>query len=106
MDDVVLVAETETALQEMLTITHEVADKYHIVFGKEKSKVMIMNKRRTANTLKLGDMELETTDKYKYLGEIINKNKTSKDQLEEARRKAEGALQTILTIAGDPTLKT
>jgi hypothetical protein len=50
-------------------------------------------------------MELETTDKYKYLGEIINKSKNMKDQIEESRRKAEGAFQTILTIAGDTTLQ-
>jgi hypothetical protein len=105
MDDVVLMAETEDELQGMLNTTKRIADKYHIVFGKEKSKILILNKKKQDHNLKLGEMELETTEKYKYLGEIINKSKNLKDQIEENRRKAEGAFQTILTIAGDPTLK-
>ena len=43
--------------------------------------------------------------KYKYLGEIINRNKTNTDQINETRKKAEATLQTILTIAGDPSFR-
>jgi hypothetical protein len=105
MDDVVLLAKSEKELQKMLDITKRVADEYHIVFGKEKSKVMVLNRKNKEQSCKLGTMELESAGKYKYLGEIINSTKNIKDQLEEARKKAEGALQTILIIAGDPTLK-
>ena len=106
MDDVLLMAENEKDLQTLLNITVNTANKYHIVFGEEKSKIMIMNsKKELKNTMKLGNMTLKTTENYKYLGEIINHKKSMKNQISESKRKAEGALQTILTIAGDPTLK-
>ena len=68
---------------------------------------MIMNtKKELKDTMKLGNMTLiKITENYKYLGEIINRKKSMKNQISESIRKAEGALQTILTIAGDPTLK-
>ena len=106
MDDVLLMADNEKDLQTLLNITVNTANKYHIVFGEEKSKIMIMNsKKELKNTMKLGNMTLKTTENYKYLGEIINHKKSMKNQISESKRKAEGALQTILTIAGDPTLK-
>ena len=50
-------------------------------------------------------MKIKTTENYRYLGEIINHKTNTKNQIDEAKRKAEGALQTILTIAGDPILR-
>jgi hypothetical protein len=105
MDDVVILANSEKELQEMINTTKKVADKYHIVFGKEKSKTMTTATKESETTIKMGEMSLDWTEKYKYLGEIMNKNRKVKDQIDEAKRKAEGALQTIFTIAGDPTLK-
>ena len=43
MDDVLLMADNEKDLQTLLNITVNTANKYHIVFGEEKSKIMIMN---------------------------------------------------------------
>ena len=96
-------ADNEKDLQDMLDITMRISEKYHIVFGEE---VMIMKKNPQLQTqLKLGEMKIKTTENYKYLGEIINHKKTTKNQIDEAKRKAEGALQTILTIAGDLILR-
>ena len=81
MDDVLLMAENEKDLQTLLNITVNTANKYHIVFGEEKSKIMIMNsKKELKNTMKLGNMTLKTTENYKYLGEIINHKKSMKNQ--------------------------
>ena len=55
--------------------------------------------------LKIGKMSMATTNKYKYLGEIIQNKMSLENNITEARGKAEGALQTILAIAGDPALK-
>ena len=103
MDDVVLMAETAEDLQEMLNITKKVADKYHIVFGEEKSKTMTINQKKNENQMiyKMGEMVVKNTDWYKYLGEIINKKMNAKDQIEEIKKKVEAAYQTISTIAGD-----
>ena len=105
MDDVVLLAENEKDLQEMLTITKKTADKYHIVFGQEKSKTMNTTTKANKESKIMGEMMLEETAKYKYLGELITKRGTLIPQIEEAERKAQATLQTILTIAGDPTMK-
>ena len=104
MDDVVLLSENDKELQEMLDITNNIAKRYHIVFGKEKSKIMTTNKKNKT-TFRLGNTELEKTDKYKYLGEIINEKHNLEDQIKQNRMKSEGALQTILGIAKDPHLK-
>jgi hypothetical protein len=104
MDDVVLCSETEKEMQEMLNITHTIAKKYHIVFGKEKSKIMT-NKKTCDTKFYLGNMEMEKTDTYKYLGETITYNQKMEEHIKQTKRKAEGALQTILGIAKDPQLK-
>ncbi len=106
MDDVLLMANSEEELQNMLNETDKIANKYHLVFGEEKSKVMIIGKKgKTQTNAIIGEMKLKTCENYKYLGEIINEKRSVKNHLDELKRKAEGALQTILTIAGDPTLK-
>ena len=71
MDDVVLFSETDKELQEMLNITYEVAKKYHIEFGKDKSKVMTTDKKNSTQ-FHLGDMNMEKTETYKYLGETVH----------------------------------
>ena len=61
----------EKDLQTLLNITVNKANKYHMVFRDEKSKIMVMNtKKELKNTMKLGNMTLKTTENYKYLGEI------------------------------------
>ena len=104
MDDVVLCSETEQEMQEMLNITHKIAKKYHIVFGKEKSKMMTTKKNCTTK-FHLGNMEMEQTETYKYLGEIISNNQKMGEHIKQVKCKAEGALQTILGIAKDPQLR-
>ena len=104
MDDVVLMNETPQGLQEMLTTTNIVAKKYHIHFGKEKSKIMTTDKNKT-HTFYLGNMQLEYTETYKYLGESLHYKQKLSDHIKQMRGKTEGALQTILTIAKDPNLK-
>ena len=67
MDDVLLMADNEKDLQTLLNITVNTANKYHILFGEEKSKIMIMtSKQELKNTMKLGNMTLKTTENYKH----------------------------------------
>ena len=72
MDDVALVTENHKDLQEMLNITHDVANKYHIEFGMAKSKILKIGKTKEKPPLYLGDNELEYVQTYKYLGEAMN----------------------------------
>ena len=104
MDDVVLISNKAQEMQKMLDITNEISSRYRIVFGKEKSKVMKMGSS-VQTELKLGDMEIEETDKYKYLGEIINNKGNLEDHIKMLEGKVEAAYQTILHIAKDKNFK-
>jgi hypothetical protein len=104
MDDVVLLTDNPEELQAMINTTQQVANKYHIEFGQEKSKCMIMRSKLEPN-IKIGQMKLEITNQYKYLGKIIDNRMSLEPDIKQARSRSEGALQTILAIAGDSLLK-
>ena len=55
--------------------------------------------------LKLGDIEIEETDSYKYLGEIINNKGNLEDHIKMLEGNVEAAYQTILHIAKDKNFK-
>ena len=46
-------------------------------------------------------MQVEPTEKYKYLGEMVNEKLNLKDQLKQIEGKVEAAYQAMLVIAGD-----
>ena len=48
------------------------ANTYRIQFGQEKSKLLIIGKDNTNPTIKLGDMTIDPSETYKYLGETLN----------------------------------
>ena len=48
---------------------------------------------------------MEETDKYTYLGEVINKNLNLKDQIKNIEQKVEAAYQTMVAIAEDQNFK-
>ena len=105
MDDVVLIAATAEEMHKMIKITGEVADRYHIEFGREKSKVMKIGNLTETQDFKMGDMPIEYCEKYKYLGITLNKKINMKDHIEEVQRKTEAAYQTIMSITGSPDFK-
>ena len=60
----------------------------------------ISNKRIIQeHRFKLGNMVLDQTESYKYLGEIINTKNNLENQIKEIRAKTEAAFQTILILA-------
>ena len=102
MDDVALIHNDPDELQKMLDITNEIANRYRIVFGEEKSKVMIIGGYKEQEPeLKLGEMTLKKTETYKYLGEMLNEKFNMKNQISETKRKVEGAYQTVVALSGD-----
>ena len=104
VDDVVLISNNIEQMQEMLHLTNEIAKRYRIEFGKDKSKLIKINSNIPTN-LRLGDMDIEEVEKYKYLGEIINTKANMKDHIETLESKVEGTYQTILYIAKNENFK-
>ena len=101
MDDLVLIEINEPKSQELLDITNDISLRYHIEYGEPKSNFIVSGRRKSAPTIKLGNINLKETDTYKYLGEMINKNLNLTNQIKQIEGKVEGAYQTILAIAGD-----
>ena len=101
MDDVALIAKDPEEMQIMLNITEDIANRYHVEFGKEKSKIIKIEKEKTDRQFKLGSMEIEECEKYKYLGMIVNNKNNLKGHIEEIKKKTEAAYQTIMRVAGN-----
>jgi hypothetical protein len=101
MDDVLLLTHNLDELKKMLEITHRIASKYHIEFGKDKSKLMIIGDQNIPHEIKIGDMNLDVCDMYKYLGMVINKLNNLTDQIKGIKGKTEITYQTILALTGN-----
>ena len=101
MDDVLLLKTKPKEKQKLLDITEKVAEKYHIKFGKEKSQSMTIGKTNEQPKFTLGQMQVVATEKYKYLGEMVNEKLNLKDQVKQIEGKVEAAYQAMLVIAGD-----
>ena len=101
MDDVLLISSDPKELQQMLNITNNVAGRYHVEFGEEKSNVMKIGRHKKEPNFMLGNMKLGYTDKYKYLGYIQNKQNNLETHISALKGKIENTYQTILAIAGN-----
>lgn len=101
MDDLLKVSQEPEEMQKMMDITNEISGPYRIVYGEPKSKVMKEGRRGRKVSFNLGEMELKYTDKYKYLGQVLNDKGNNKDHIEEVKGKAEAAYQTAKLIAGN-----
>ena len=104
MDDVALIANNQKTMQEMLDITHEIANRYRIKFGEEKTKTLtISNRKKKENNtnFNLGNMKIGETDTYKYIGVTMNTKCNLTDQIKSITNKTEAAFQIILMLAHD-----
>ena len=105
MDDVVLIEQTCNIMQNLLDITRDTSQKYHIEFGMPKTNYLRTSKKKDTIELKLGDNIIKETEKYAYLGEINNKRMNLKDQLLRIEGKVEAAYQTLIAVAEDRHFK-
>ena len=97
MDDVVLLHTDKNQMQHMLNTTHDIASRYRIQFGTEKSKVLVIGKEKAE--FKIGDLPIEESNTYKYLGNTINNKGAMHDHINAAKGKYEATTQSILSIS-------
>ena len=105
MDDALLLETKPKEEHKLRDITEKVAEKYHIKFGKEKSQSLTIGKTNEQPKFTLGQMQVEPTERYKYLGEMVNEKLNLKDQLKQIEGKVEATYQAMLVIAGDRHFK-
>ena len=103
-DDVFLATTVPTEMQTSLDITDDKSSQYHIEYGESKSNIQLIKhnkKNPEMPPFKLGSMDLEYTDKYKYLGLVQNSKNNNDDHINTIKGKVEAAYQKLLTLAGD-----
>ena len=98
MDDVLLLETKPKETRNCWTSLTKVAEKYHIKFGKEKSQSLTIGKTNEQPKFSLGQMQVEPTEKYKYLREMVIEK--------QIEGKLEAKNQAMLVIAGDWHFKT
>ena len=101
MDDVALIHHDKEEIQRMLNITDEIANRYHIKFGQDKSQILTIGNGDPTLKAKIGELTLENTNTYKYLGMTLNNKGNLENHLANVKGKVEAALQTIFNLAGN-----
>ena len=96
MNDVVLIHHDQHIMQNMRDTTNEIANRYRIQFGQEKSKIMIVGKDNDDVNFKFGQMRTsKKTVKYTYLGVTSNNKRNLSDHIKQVKGKCEATTQTI-----------
>ncbi|XP_071944193.1 uncharacterized protein [Antedon mediterranea] len=87
-DDVVLLANDERELQEMLDLATKFSNDYKLEFNYEKSNVLITGKRTDKQRLwPLSDHYISEVNSYKYLGSHITRSLSDHCHIEEVVRR-------------------
>jgi hypothetical protein len=100
-DDLLLLSTTKKGLQAKLDHIHLHCDQWGLEINRDKSKVVIFSKMDIKKDLffQCGEHIIETTDSYKYLGIMFNKNgsfSTAEEYLLKNAKKAKHALNRAI----------
>ena len=105
MDDIILVAESPTQLQNMLNVMDNIANRWHLIFNPTKSKIMIAGEANGPHLpWRLGELTLQETQSYTYLGEVITPNLKLEAHLKHLQQKLISNTNRILAIASEDAL--
>ena len=84
---------------------NEFAIKHKLKWGKEKCNIMRVGKHKgVPQSWKLGDIDIEETSEYKYLGDIITNNGKNTKNIEARKNKLQATTININTIASSEVL--
>jgi hypothetical protein len=98
-DDVVLIADNENDLQNMLNIASDFSRKWKLDFNYNKSNVVIIGKRKNENKVwHLGNCHIKEADNYKYLGFNISRNLSDHVHVKELIQKGNRLIGYIKSI--------
>ena len=75
----------------MLDTRDDITGRYHIEFGKAKSKVINIGGGKTKAEFKLGEMNLEYCSNYKYLRYTLNEKNNISDYIQALKGNVETA---------------
>ena len=107
VDDVVSCAVGVDAQKEILQVISDFAIKHKITWGQEKCKVMRVGKHKDTKKgqeWQAGDLSIQETDKYKYLGDIITSDGKNRENLYSRKAKLQCTTININTIAASEVM--
>ena len=105
VDDVISFAEGEEDQREILQIINNFAIKHKIQWGQAKCKVMRIGKHKENNQQwRAGDMVIEETDRYKYLGDVITNDGKNKENILTRKINIQSNTAIINSIASSEAL--
>lgn len=98
VDDVATMAEGRQQQQLTLDKVYEYALKHKIKWGIHKCKVLEIGRHRNVKeSWKLGEDEIQNSETYKYLGDIITRNGINKQNIEERFKKVKNSTREIMS---------
>lgn len=99
-DDVVLIAPTEDSLQLMLNTLNDWCSKWRLLINTDKTKIIHfrpVSKEKCQFDFRCGDIAIEITDTYKYLGLWFHEHLDMKFAVNELAKSASRALSALYT---------
>ena len=106
VDDVVTFAINEDQQNLTLQFVNDFAVKHKLKWGRDKCNVMeVGNGRYNQIKWKLGNLEIDSCDKYKYLGDIIMRNGNNQKNIEDRQFKVMAMTRKILALGGNEVFK-
>ena len=107
VDDVISCVDGQTNQEKMLQKIHEFAQRHRLVWGQNKCKVMRVGKHTdTPKEWNLGDIKIQESTSYKYLGDVITSDGKNMENLEARQNKSLIKTVTINSIAAGDVLRT
>jgi hypothetical protein len=97
-DDILIWGESREEIQEKVNRWDEETEKMGLKISWEKSEVMTMERKKSNRDIvgiKLKGKEMKETDKFKYLGSVINKKATINEEVKQRMKKAESFFQAV-----------
>ena len=106
VDDVISCVEGCKNQENMLNRIADFAIKHKLRWGAEKCKVMRVGRHKNEKQKwNLGTLEIEETDSYKYLGDLVTNDGKNMKNLESRKNKTFAATSGINSIAGTSVLR-
>ena len=104
-DDVATLAEGYKQQEATLMMVNEFAKKHKLQWGMDKCKVLeIGSHKDPRSNWKLGSQTIEGANSYKYLGDVVMRNGSNKENIEERKKKVKNSTWGILTCGAAETI--
>ena len=105
VDDVISCVEGNENQKIMLEYMEQFGKDHKLRWGQEKCQIMKVGRHSpNTTTWKIGDMELEETKTYKYLGDMISYDGKNNKNIEARKNKLNGTTISIKTVAASEAL--